>query len=45
MGQLIAENRKARYHYFIEDTYEAGIVLTGSEIKSVRSHKVSLNEA
>ena len=45
MGQLIAENRKARYNYFIEDTYEAGIVLTGSEIKSVRAHKVSLNEA
>ena len=36
MGKLIAENRKARHDYFIEDRYEAGIVLQGTEIKSVR---------
>lgn len=42
---LIAENRKAHFHYFIIDTYQAGIVLKGSEIKSVRAHKVSFNDA
>ena len=35
-------NRKARYDYEIEDTYEAGIVLTGTEIKSIREGKVSM---
>ena len=34
--KLIAENRKARYEYFIEETLEAGIVLTGTEVKSLR---------
>ncbi|HEY1017119.1 MAG TPA: SsrA-binding protein SmpB [Herpetosiphonaceae bacterium] len=38
----LAENRKARHDYFIEQTYEAGIVLTGTEIKSVRGGKVQL---
>jgi SsrA-binding protein len=38
-------NRKARYEYEILDTYEAGIVLEGSEVKSVRAGKVSLAEA
>lgn len=38
----VAENRKARYDYEIEERYEAGIVLTGSEIKSVRGGKVNL---
>lgn len=37
--KLIANNKKARHDYFIEDTYEAGIVLTGTEIKSVRKGK------
>lgn len=41
----IAVNRKAYHDYFIEDTYEAGLVLTGTEIKSVRAGKVSLKEA
>lgn len=41
----IAVNRKARHDYIIEDTYEAGIVLLGSEIKSLRLGKVSLKEA
>ncbi len=43
MGEeTIALNRKARHDYLIEDTLEAGIVLTGTEIKSVRAHKVNL---
>jgi SsrA-binding protein len=45
MGETIAQNRKARHEYSIEDTFEAGIVLRGTEIKSVRDHKVSLAEA
>ncbi|MBC8075396.1 MAG: SsrA-binding protein SmpB [Chloroflexales bacterium] len=38
----VAENRKARYDYEIEERYEAGIVLTGTEIKSVRGGKINL---
>lgn len=40
--QQIADNRKARHDYFIEETYEAGIVLKGTEIKSVRRGHVQL---
>lgn len=43
-ARTVATNRKARHEYFIEDIYEAGIVLTGTEIKSVRAGKVSLQE-
>ncbi len=43
--QTIALNRKARHEYSIEETFEAGIALTGTEIKSVRAGKVSLAEA
>lgn len=43
--KLIANNKKARHDYFIEDTYEAGIVLTGTEIKSVRLGKVNIKES
>jgi len=43
--QTIALNRRARHEYTITETFEAGIVLTGTEIKSVRAHKVSLAEA
>ena len=43
--RLVANNKKARHDYFIEDTYEAGIVLTGTEIKSVRAGKVSIKES
>jgi SsrA-binding protein len=39
------ENRKARHDYHIDDTYEAGIVLKGTEVKSIRDGKASLNEA
>jgi SsrA-binding protein len=38
----IADNRKARHDYFIEEQYEAGIVLTGSEIKSLRNGRINL---
>ena len=38
-------NRKARYDYEIEDTYEAGIVLTGTEIKSIRNGKANIKDS
>ena len=41
----IASNKKARHDYFIEDTYEAGIVLTGTEIKSIRQGRVNIKES
>jgi len=40
--KYIAQNKKARHDYFIEDTYEAGIVLTGTEVKSLREGRASL---
>ncbi|MBX3078756.1 MAG: SsrA-binding protein SmpB [Cryobacterium sp.] len=40
--KVIATNRKARHDYAIEDTYEAGLVLTGSEVKSLREGRASL---
>lgn len=43
--QVVANNKKARHDYFIEDTYEAGIVLTGTEIKSIRQGKVNIKES
>lgn len=43
--KLIANNKKARHDYFVETTYEAGIVLTGTEIKSVRASRVSIKES
>jgi SsrA-binding protein len=43
--QTIAVNRRARHEYHIEDTVEAGLVLTGTEIKSIRGGKVNLAEA
>jgi SsrA-binding protein len=45
MGETIAHNRRARHEFSIEDTLEAGIVLRGTEIKSIRAHKVSLADA
>lgn len=41
----IANNKKAFHEFFIEDTYEAGIVLTGTEIKSIRQGKANIKEA
>ncbi len=43
--QTVAVNRKARHEYSIEDTFEAGIVLTGTEIKSLRAGKANLQDA
>lgn len=40
----IAENRKARHDYFIEETYEAGVALQGSEVKSCRAGRVNLRD-
>lgn len=45
MAETVALNRKARHNYTITDTFEAGIVLTGTEIKSVRAGKVTLSDA
>jgi SsrA-binding protein len=43
--KVVSTNRKARFEYFISDTYEAGLVLKGTEIKSIRQGKMSLQEA
>ena len=43
--KVVARNRKARFDYFLNDIYEAGIVLTGSEIKSIRAGQISIAEA
>ena len=43
--KIIAENRKARFDYFIEDTYECGIVLEGTEVKSVKNGYISFPDA
>jgi SsrA-binding protein len=43
--KLIAQNRKARHDYFIEETIEAGIALTGTEVKSCRAGKANLSDA
>jgi SsrA-binding protein len=43
--KVVAKNRKAKHEYFILDTYEAGIVLKGSEIKSIRAGQLSLAQS
>jgi SsrA-binding protein len=43
--KVVAENRRARFNYEIGDTYEAGIALTGSEVKSLRSGKATIAES
>ncbi|HUG49356.1 MAG TPA: SsrA-binding protein SmpB [Candidatus Limnocylindria bacterium] len=45
MAQTMAVNRKARHNYTISDTFEAGLVLTGTEIKSIRAGKANLSDA
>ena len=45
MIKLIAKNPTAKHNYFIEDTIETGIVLSGTEIKSIRSGKVNLKDS
>src|SRR5689334_24041560 len=42
--RTVATNRRARHEYFIEETFEAGIALTGTEIKSIRLGKVNLQD-
>ena len=43
--RVVADNRKARFHYEILDTLEAGIALTGTEVKSLRTGKATIGEA
>jgi SsrA-binding protein len=43
--KLVASNKRARYDYFIERVFEAGIVLSGTEVKSLREGKASLNDS
>lgn len=45
MGETIAKNKKAYHDYFIEEKFEAGIVLTGSEVKGMRAHRVNLKDS
>lgn len=42
--KIIARNRKASHEYHLSDTYEAGIALTGTEIKSIRANQINLND-
>lgn len=44
-GNLIAENRRARFDYFLEDAIEAGIALTGTEVKSLRTGRANIAES
>ena len=43
--KIIAKNKRASYDYFLEDKFEAGLVLQGTEVKSIRSGKVKIDEA
>lgn len=45
MGNTIATNPTARHNYFVEDTIEAGIVLVGTEVKSIRNGKVNIKDS
>ena len=45
MIEMEIENRQAKHNYFIEDTYECGIVLKGTEIKSIRAGKCNLRDS
>jgi SsrA-binding protein len=45
VGKTIAENRRARFDYFIEDVVEAGIMLTGTEVKSLRGGRANIAES
>ncbi|HVN88572.1 MAG TPA: SsrA-binding protein SmpB [Candidatus Binataceae bacterium] len=44
-NELVADNRKARHDFFIEEAIEAGMVLTGTEVKSLRGHHVNLRDS
>ncbi len=43
--KLIADNKRARFDYYVEDTYEAGLVLTGTEVKSLRLGRANIAES
>ena len=43
--KLISQNRKARHDYFVDETYEAGIALSGTEVKSIRAGAVNLKDS
>ena len=43
--KIISNNRKARFNYFFKEFYEAGLILTGSEVKSLRDGKVNISES
>ena len=43
--KVVADNRKARFHYFIDETFEAGVALTGTEVKSLRQGKATIGES
>ena len=45
MGKVMSQNKKARHDYFIEETYECGIALTGTEIKSIRQGRLNLKDS
>jgi SsrA-binding protein len=45
VGQIVARNRRARFNYSIEETLEVGLMLLGSEVKSLRSGRASIGEA
>ncbi len=44
-GRVIAENRKARHDYFVDEVYEAGVALYGTEVKSIRAGAVNLKDS
>ncbi|HYD31237.1 MAG TPA: SsrA-binding protein SmpB [Azospirillaceae bacterium] len=44
-GRIAAQNRRARFDYFIEETLEAGVMLAGTEVKSLRLGRASINES
>jgi SsrA-binding protein len=45
MGKLIAENRRARFDYFLDETFEAGLALTGTEVKALREGRANIAES
>lgn len=45
MGKVVAQNKKANHDYFIGETYEAGMVLQGTEIKSIRNGRINLKDS
>jgi SsrA-binding protein len=45
MGKLVSQNRKAHHQFFVEDSFEAGVILTGTEVKSIRENGIVINDA